>query len=59
MTSHYTILEVSWDDLWTLLLGYNDFMVTALGSCLKWLLVLSTFIERYQSWLRHTPSVSK
>jgi hypothetical protein len=30
--SHYMILEVSWDDLWILLLGSHNFMVTALGS---------------------------
>ena len=29
------ILEVSWDNLSTLLLGFHNFMVTALGSCVK------------------------
>ena len=33
---HYIILEVSWDGLYTLLLGSHNFMVTALGSCVKW-----------------------
>jgi hypothetical protein len=32
----YMILEVPWDDLWTLSFGYHNFMVTALGSCVKW-----------------------
>ena len=35
--THYMILEVCWDNLWTL--SFN-FMVTALGSCVKWPLVL-------------------
>ena len=30
------ILHVSWDGLWTLSLGSHRFMVTALGSCVKW-----------------------
>ena len=30
------ILEVCWDGLWTLFLGSHNFMVTALGSCVKW-----------------------
>ena len=30
------ILEVPWDDLWTLSLDSHNFMVTALGSCVKW-----------------------
>jgi hypothetical protein len=33
---HYTILAVSWDGLWTLVLDSHNFMVTALGSCVKW-----------------------
>ena len=33
---HYMMLEVFWDDPWTLLLGPHNFMVTALGSCVKW-----------------------
>ena len=45
MTSHYTrgpvttlhlIVEVTWDGLWSLLVGSHNFMVTALGSCMKW-----------------------
>ena len=30
------ILEVCWDGLWRLSLGSHNFMVTALGSCVKW-----------------------
>jgi hypothetical protein len=30
---HYMILEVSWNGLWTLLLGSHNFMVMTLGSC--------------------------
>ena len=37
--SHYMILEVSWDGLWTLILDPHNFMVTALGLCVKWPLV--------------------
>ena len=33
---HYMILEVFWDNLWTLLLGSHNFMFTALGSWVKW-----------------------
>ena len=29
-------LEVSWDGVWTLLLGSHNIMNTALGSCVKW-----------------------
>ena len=38
--SHYMILKVSWDGLWTLSLGSHNFMVTALGLCVEWPLVL-------------------
>ena len=34
--SHYMILEVSSNILWTLLLGSHNFMVTALDSYVKW-----------------------
>ena len=30
------ILEVSWEGLWTFSFGAHNFMVTALGSCVKW-----------------------
>ena len=33
MWPHCMILEMSWDGLWTLLLGSDDFIVMALGSC--------------------------
>ena len=36
MWSHYVILELPWDTLWTLLLGSHNLMVTALGLCVKW-----------------------
>ena len=35
MTSRYIILEVSWDGLWTFLLGSHNFMVIALDSGVK------------------------
>jgi hypothetical protein len=37
-------LEVCWDGLWTLL-GSHNFMVTALGSCVKWPLVLPSCVN--------------
>ena len=33
---HYMILEVSWESLWTLRLSYHNFMLTTLGSYVKW-----------------------
>ena len=33
---HYMVLEVSWDGIWTLLLGSHNVMVTAPGSYVKW-----------------------
>jgi hypothetical protein len=30
------ILEASWDNLWTLLLGTHNFMVMAIALCVKW-----------------------
>ena len=41
--SHCMILEVSWDGLWTLLLGSHNFMVATLGSCVKLPLVQHHF----------------
>ena len=38
----YMILEVSWDALWTLLLGSHNFMVMALGLCVERPLVVAT-----------------
>ena len=41
MTSHYMISEVAWDGLQTLSIGlsqfHGSFMVTGIGSCVKWL----------------------
>jgi hypothetical protein len=42
--SHYMILEVFWDNLWTLLLGSHNILFTALGSCVKSPL---SFVHRY------------
>ena len=40
------ILEVSWDGLWTLFfLVSHNFMVTALGSCVKWPLIAEEPVE--------------
>jgi hypothetical protein len=40
MTSHYMVLEACWDNARPLdtfpLLGFRNFTVTALGSCVKW-----------------------
>ena len=33
--SHYMIMEVHWDGLWTLSFGSHNSMVTTLGSCVK------------------------
>jgi hypothetical protein len=35
MSSRYTILDLSWDGLWTFFLGSHNIMVTALGSCVE------------------------
>ena len=40
---HYMVVEVCWDGLWTLFFwALTFFMVTALGSCVKWPLRLRT-----------------
>ena len=38
--SHYMILEMSWDGLGHFHLGSHNFMVTTLGSCVKWPLMI-------------------
>jgi hypothetical protein len=38
------IFGVSWDGLWTLSFGPHNFMVTALGSCVKWALTLHLLV---------------
>ena len=62
MWPHYMILEVSWDILWTMLLGSHNFMVTALGLCVRWRLRAWSHQwmgrDRLLQWLSHLVHVS-
>jgi hypothetical protein len=58
MISHYMILEVSWDGIWTLLLGSHNSVVTNLGSRVDWpqglvfhrLLVHQNLVGEWPTW---------
>jgi hypothetical protein len=55
---HYMVVEVCWDGVWTLFFwAFTIFMVTALGSCVKWPLARLSITEHSKSttslhWLK-------